>query len=130
MGEENRVLCRDTGAVLQGCGAGAADPILSPWTWQSSTQCSCGAPLGSTSLTPSAVAAYCVRFESLFTLTWFSRNAFSPIFFQPHIKLQRNAILAFHSIFGPAILGVPIACFLMEFCTSLEHRCGYFSCRS
>lgn len=68
-------------------------------------------------------------FNQLFTLTLF-RHTLSPIFLQPHTTLQSNAIFEFHSILGPAVLGVLIACFLTEFCTSLERRCSYFSCHS
>lgn len=67
---------------------------------------------------------------SLLTLTWFSRNS-SPFPFSFSLTLSyREMPSQFHSSFRPATLGVPIACFLMEVCTSLEHRCGYFSCHS
>lgn len=85
----NRAICLaeiDTGVVLQGCSAGAANPHRLPLDVTELRLVQLGARLVSSSLRPSAVTAYSGGFESLFTLTCFNRNTFPPIF-KPPIKL-------------------------------------------
>ena len=45
-GEENRMLCGDTGVVLPGCGAGAADPHPLPLDVAELSLVQLGSPLG------------------------------------------------------------------------------------
>lgn len=113
-----------------GWDSSAGMELLTPSSPSWTSAHTAGQPLGQQQLdTCCSCVLGCVLW-SLFTLTRFSRIT-SPFPFSASLTLScRETPSQFQGIFRPAALGVPVAYFLTEFCTSLEQRRGYFSCHS